>query len=69
MVAKRGRTNSGKHSYPYVKKLFNPQRGRITIDPAIFAAIGHRFIYINKKTNIAEARVWGDPSGDQKPDT
>ena len=34
---------SGKRSYPYVKKLFkNP------IDPAILAAIGHRFL-ANKK--------------------
>ena len=39
MVAKRGLTNSGKRSYPYVKK-----HGRIPIDPAIVAAIGHRFI-------------------------
>ena len=28
----------------YVKKLFKTQPGRIPIDPAILAAIGHRFI-------------------------
>ena len=40
MVAKK----SGKRSCPYVKKLFETQHGRIPIDPAILAAIGHRFI-------------------------
>ena len=48
MVAKRGLTNSAKRSYPYVKKLFKAQHGRILIDPAILAAIGHRFIAKNK---------------------
>ena len=48
MVAKRGLTNLAN-----VKKSFKAQHGRIPIDPAILAAIGHRFI----------AR------GDQKPET
>ena len=43
MVAKRPH-KSGKRSYPYVKKSFKTQHGRIPIDPAILAAIGHRFI-------------------------
>ena len=42
-VAKRGLKNSGKCSYPCVKKSFKTQHGRIQIDPAILAAIGHRF--------------------------
>ena len=33
---------SGKRSYPAVKKSFKIQHGRIPIDPAILAAIGHR---------------------------
>ena len=32
----------------YVKKSFKAQHGRITIDPAILAAIGHRFHYSQK---------------------
>ena len=39
MVAKRGLANRGKHSYPYVKKLFKTQYGRIPIDPAILADV------------------------------
>ena len=31
-------------SCPYVKKSFKTQHGRILVDPAILAAIGHRFI-------------------------
>ena len=45
-VAKRGLI---KRSYPYVKKLFNTQHGRIPIDPEILAAIGHRFIATKKR--------------------
>ena len=46
MVDRRGLTNQ---FIPlYVKKSFKTQRGRISIDPAILAAIGHRFI---AKTN------------------
>ena len=33
-----------KRLYPYVKKSFKTQHGRIPIDPAISAAIRHRFI-------------------------
>ena len=32
----------GWRSYPYVKKSFKTQHGRIPIDPAILAAIGRR---------------------------
>ena len=46
-----------------VKKIF-------PIDPAILAAIGHRFIAKqNKKIKNGDARVWGDARGDQKPET
>ena len=41
--------NALKHSYPYVKKSFKTQLGRIPIDPAILAAMGHRFIAKKKK--------------------
>ena len=47
MVAKRG-----KRSYPYVKKLFKTQHGRNPIDPAILAAIGHRFIAKKEKLKM-----------------
>ena len=33
-----------------LKKSFEIQHGRIAIDPAILAAIGHRFIAKKKKT-------------------
>ena len=46
MVAKRGLT---KRSYPFEKKLFKTQHGRNPIDPAILAAIGHRFIAKTKE--------------------
>ena len=36
---------------PYVEKSFKTLRSRIPIDPAILAAIGHRFIAKKKKTN------------------
>ena len=52
---------SGRRPYPYVKKSFKTQHGRIPIDPAILAAIGHRFIAKTKKTKNAD---W-----DQKPET
>ena len=47
MVAKSGLTNRANVHIPIgVKKSlwFNAQHGRIPIDPAILAAIGHRFI-------------------------
>ena len=47
------------------KKSFKIQRGRIPIDSAILAAIGYRFI---EKTKNADAGVWGDARGDQKPE-
>ena len=52
-----------------VKKSFETQHGRIAIDPAILAAILHRFIAIKKKIQNADVRVWGDARGDQKPET
>ena len=39
MVAKRGRTN---RTYPYVKKSFKTQHGRIPINRAILTAIGQK---------------------------
>ena len=49
MVAKRGLTNGANVHTPYVKKKsLKTQHGIIPIDPAFFAAIGHRFI--GKKT-------------------
>ena len=57
MVAKRGLTNRANGSYPYVKKLFKARRGRIPIDPAVWAAIGHRFIATTKKPKNANWRV------------
>ena len=65
MVAKRGLTNRAcvhtctctpPYMYMYVKKP------RIPIDPAILAAIGHRFIAQKKKTKKLTR-------GDQKPET
>ena len=47
--------------------MFKTQHGRIQIDPAIFAAIGHRFIAKKKKTKNAD--TWVDARGDQKPET
>ena len=52
-VAKRGLTNRANIHYPYVKKWFKTQHGIIPIDPAILAAIGHRFI----AKKYADARV------------
>ena len=68
MVAMRGLTNRANiHTLQYVKKSFKTQHGRIPINPAIFAAIGHRFI-TKKKTKNADALVWGDAHRDQKPE-
>ena len=39
------------------KKLFKTQQGRIPINPAILAAIGHRFIAKFKKIQNADALV------------
>ena len=53
MGSKRGRTNRANvHTKIYMKKSFKTQRGKIPIDPAILAAVGHRFIA--KKTNKTE---------------
>ena len=64
---------SGKRSYPYVKMSFKTQHGRIPIDPAIVAAIGHRFTAKNWRIFFfklkCDGQVWGDMRGDQKPDT
>ena len=46
-ITKRGKL--GKRSYPYVKQSFKTQRSRLPIDPAILAAIGHRFIAAPQK--------------------
>ena len=45
----------GRHSCPYmyVKKSFKTQHSRIPIDPAILAAIRHRFI-ANKNADARE---------------
>ena len=54
---------------PNVKRSFKTQRGKIPIDSAILAEIGHRFIAKKKKTKNADVcRVWGDAHRDQKPD-
>ena len=45
---------SGKHSHPYVNKSFKTKHGRIPIDPAMLAAIGHRFIAPKKKEKNPE---------------
>ena len=54
MVVKIGLT---KCSYPYVKKSFKTQHGRI---PAILAAIGHRFIaqifFLNANVRVRNLR-------------
>ena len=59
---------SGKRSHPYVKKSFKTRHGRIPIDPAIVAAIGHHFIAEKKNTKCRRAGLrW--PQGKQKPET
>ena len=50
MVTKRGLTNRTNIHNPYVKTSFKTQRGRIPIDPAILAAIGHCFIAMRADT-------------------
>ena len=49
--------------------LFKTQHGRIPMDPAILAAIGHCFIAKQKKIKNTDARLWGDAHGDQKSET
>ena len=56
MVAKRGHTIRANVHTP-VKNLFIIQHGRIPINPAILAAIGHRFIAKKKKTKNADSWV------------
>ena len=68
MVAKRGLTNRANVHTHYVKKLFKTQHGGIAIDPAILAAIGHRFI-ARTKTKTADAQVLEDVHDDQKIET
>ena len=61
MVAKRGRTNRANVHTPDVKKSFKTQHGRIPINPATLAAIGHRFIAKKNNSkiiqNAADARL------------
>ena len=54
---------------PLLEKSFKTQHSRIPVDPAIWAAIEHRFIAKKIKIKNADARVWGDTLGDQKPET
>ena len=49
---------------PFSFTLFKTQSGRIPINPAILAAIGHCFIAITKN---ADTRVWGDVLRNQRP--
>ena len=53
----------------YLKKLFKTQRGRIPFNPAILAAIVHRFIAQREKSKNADERIWDDARRDQKPET
>ena len=50
-------------SYPYVKKSFKTQHGRIPIDPAILAAIAHRFI-AKKRENLKWRHAQRPETGD-----
>ena len=52
MVAKRGLTNRANVHTSMSKKSFKTQHGRNPIDPAILAAIGHRFIANKKKRQL-----------------
>ena len=54
MVAKRRLTNQANVHTPM---SFKAQLGRIPIDPAVLAAIGHRFIATKNKIMNADARV------------
>ena len=69
MVAKRGLTNWANIHTPMWTKSFKAQHDRVPIDPAILAAIGHRFIAQKKIIKYSDALVWGDVRGDQKPGT
>ena len=51
MVAKRGLTNPTNVHTPFVNKAFKAQCGRIIINPAVLAAIGHRIIAPTKFKN------------------
>ena len=55
--------------YTPVKRLFEAQHDRIPIDPAILAAIGHRFIAKKLIIKNADARVLGDERRYQKQET
>ena len=68
MVAKRGLTNRATVHTPFVRKSSKTQRGRIPIDPAGLAAIGHRFIAKKSKQKML-LRFWGDAHKDQKLET
>ena len=62
IVANRGLTNlTNVHTPMWIS--------RIPIDPAILAAIEHRFIAKKKIIKNANALIWGDTRGDQKPET
>ena len=52
MVAREDSQIGQTFIYPYVKKLFKIQHGRIPTDPAILAAIRHRFIAPKKKIKM-----------------
>ena len=55
---------------PMWKKSFKAQHGRIPIDPAILAANWTSFHSPpKKKIKNADARVWGNVCGEQKPET
>ena len=52
MVAKRGLINpTNVHTPSFVNKSFKTQHGRVPIDSAILAAIGHRFLAKIKQLN------------------
>ena len=56
MVAKRGLTNRENVHTPMWKEPFKTQHSRMSINPAILAAIGHRFME-KKITENSNARV------------
>ena len=57
MVAKRTLTD---RPNVHVKKSFKTPRGRIPIDPAILAAIGHRFIAQQKNMPTRGSEAAGE---------
>ena len=64
MVAKRGLTNQANVHTTMWKKSFKAQHGRIPIDPAIFDAIGHRFVagLMRRRVRRPETRdLFGGP--------